>query len=256
MALERERRWPGTEAFSSWPSSMARNRSFHPGTANPSHTVTAVDPQQRQLLRAEQFEERAAELIRALPQSQEEEEERSRIRTISSQFNLVSLTARRSSEDSCSICLEPMHGECSAMPCGHAFHTACITSWLPMRPSCPICRSKEFVRADDPPLVRADPTVYDPRNPTEHRRRMRNWTSITNSFNESLRDLIRSDRVGADPTDYDPLEHIRYPRSRPARSVPASQSRAVLASPTSPPPLRELRRSHRRVLIGGNSAVR
>ena len=96
------------------------------------------------------------------------------------------------------------------------------------------------------------PRTDPPGNPTEdetYRRRIRNWTSRSNRHYASLFDRVHYP-VGADPADYNPLEHVRYPRSRPARSVPASQNRAVLPSP------RELRRSHRRVLIGGNSAVR
>lgn len=54
-------------------------------------------------------------------------------------------------EDDCSICINPLH---QAVPhktkkkfmkklhCGHAFHIACINTWLEFHDTCPLCRSR------------------------------------------------------------------------------------------------------------------
>ena len=48
----------------------------------------------------------------------------------------------------CVVCLEDMSSEAvlgkqctSYLPCGHRFHTDCITPWLLDHPSCPTCRT-------------------------------------------------------------------------------------------------------------------
>ena len=42
----------------------------------------------------------------------------------------------------CSVCMEALEeGDvCAELPCGHVFHRECVTEWLALRPSCPICR--------------------------------------------------------------------------------------------------------------------
>lgn len=51
----------------------------------------------------------------------------------------------------CIVCMEGFercgvdndHGK--KMPCGHVFHANCLTKWLSMRNSCPLCRYKVSV---------------------------------------------------------------------------------------------------------------
>ncbi|XP_059654590.1 probable E3 ubiquitin-protein ligase RHY1A [Cornus florida] len=45
---------------------------------------------------------------------------------------------------SCTICLEEFSDEQSIirMPCSHIYHGECITKWLKMNHSCPLCRFK------------------------------------------------------------------------------------------------------------------
>jgi len=48
--------------------------------------------------------------------------------------------------DSCTICLEPMLGcaQLLRMPCSlaHTYHRVCLTQWLRMSSSCPLCRER------------------------------------------------------------------------------------------------------------------
>ncbi|CAK8989989.1 unnamed protein product [Durusdinium trenchii] len=58
--------------------------------------------------------------------------------------------SRPVSEDaSCSICWEGHEESHSwiSLPCGHAFHDACLRKWLAQQRTCPMCRSEpRFVR--------------------------------------------------------------------------------------------------------------
>ncbi|KAL8498313.1 hypothetical protein ACS0TY_021581 [Phlomoides rotata] len=46
----------------------------------------------------------------------------------------------------CTVCMEGFHfqggGEAKQLPCSHAFHGNCISHWLSMHNSCPLCRRK------------------------------------------------------------------------------------------------------------------
>ena len=47
----------------------------------------------------------------------------------------------------CTICLETLKkgDEVKKLPCGHVFHSACVTPWLiKKRPVCPVCRQGIF----------------------------------------------------------------------------------------------------------------
>lgn len=65
---------------------------------------------------------------------------------------LVNLT-----QDDCPVCVESFLGfpdlppdpdreglslGIALLPCGHAYHDACLKQWLPQANSCPICRTK------------------------------------------------------------------------------------------------------------------
>ena len=50
----------------------------------------------------------------------------------------------------CTVCLEEYEAKdvVRVLPyCGHAFHAACIDTWLRQHPTCPICRSTTKHRA-------------------------------------------------------------------------------------------------------------
>ena len=64
---------------------------------------------------------------------------------------------------SCSVCLEAYDdgAELRELPCGHAFHAACIAQWLEQSAICPVCRTLPF--SDDTPA---------PDTPEKKRRRV------------------------------------------------------------------------------------
>ena len=41
----------------------------------------------------------------------------------------------------CGICLDKLNAY-SALPCGHCFHSKCISTWIEKKMSCPECRTK------------------------------------------------------------------------------------------------------------------
>ena len=44
----------------------------------------------------------------------------------------------------CAICVQSIGDEEStALQCGHAFHSHCISKWFSVTPSCPYCRAKD-----------------------------------------------------------------------------------------------------------------
>lgn len=67
-------------------------------------------------------------------------------------------------DDTCTVCLEPLVDEAGAacvpagvarrLPCGHIFHSVCLSSWLEQQRSCPTCRT---ATAPPPPAGRPPP---------------------------------------------------------------------------------------------------
>jgi hypothetical protein len=53
--------------------------------------------------------------------------------------------------EECAICFDELtSGELMALPCGHVFHTTCVSNWLARHPFCPHCRINVLsLRADD-----------------------------------------------------------------------------------------------------------
>ena len=51
----------------------------------------------------------------------------------------LSLLTEISTDESCPVCTDEIEVGLS-MPCGHVYHEFCITSWLLIHNSCPICR--------------------------------------------------------------------------------------------------------------------
>ncbi|KAK7319949.1 hypothetical protein RJT34_04678 [Clitoria ternatea] len=50
-------------------------------------------------------------------------------------------------EDVCSVCREGQReGENKRVPCGHVYHSNCITLWLEHCNSCPLCRQQIISR--------------------------------------------------------------------------------------------------------------
>ena len=48
------------------------------------------------------------------------------------------------SEKTCTICLDVLQGNSTrSLPCAHVFHTTCISKWLALSNTCPVCRSGE-----------------------------------------------------------------------------------------------------------------
>ncbi|KAI9190883.1 hypothetical protein LWI28_000221 [Acer negundo] len=62
-----------------------------------------------------------------------------------------------STDGVCSVCLEdfdqreifPAAAAGKQVPCGHVFHAACISTWLSICDSCPLCRSRCVISAED-----------------------------------------------------------------------------------------------------------
>ncbi len=61
---------------------------------------------------------------------------------------IISKAARKheiiSNETQCTICMDNLNNNdqvIKTLPCTHAFHTACINTWLKQNPTCPVCRS-------------------------------------------------------------------------------------------------------------------
>ncbi|XP_061337986.1 uncharacterized protein LOC133284879 [Gastrolobium bilobum] len=52
----------------------------------------------------------------------------------------VTIEAESSSITDCSICLGEIGSSAIGLPCSHVFHRDCITKWLMLRNSCPLCR--------------------------------------------------------------------------------------------------------------------
>ena len=57
-------------------------------------------------------------------------------------FPLINYPDTRVNEDFCPICLSDYVGGSllKELPCGHHFHTNCVSAWLHDKTSCPLCR--------------------------------------------------------------------------------------------------------------------
>ncbi len=54
-----------------------------------------------------------------------------------------SLKRKRTAEDLCAICLDPLQGNCVTLPCGHRFDSACVGRYQASGGSlCPLCRAR------------------------------------------------------------------------------------------------------------------
>ncbi|PWA90803.1 Zinc finger, RING/FYVE/PHD-type [Artemisia annua] len=45
----------------------------------------------------------------------------------------------------CTVCMEGFHSSCTngkQAPCGHVYHFDCITKWVSLHNSCPLCQCK------------------------------------------------------------------------------------------------------------------
>ena len=42
----------------------------------------------------------------------------------------------------CIICTEKINTDAEYLPCFHKFHIKCISKWVNLNPSCPVCRFK------------------------------------------------------------------------------------------------------------------
>ncbi|XP_066276949.1 RING finger protein 24-like isoform X6 [Branchiostoma lanceolatum] len=56
-----------------------------------------------------------------------------------------------SSNETCAVCLEDfkLMEEIGLCPCGHAFHRKCISKWLEIRNTCPMCNSQVKQQASE-----------------------------------------------------------------------------------------------------------
>uniref|UniRef100_J3L5S0 RING-type domain-containing protein n=1 Tax=Oryza brachyantha TaxID=4533 RepID=J3L5S0_ORYBR len=60
-------------------------------------------------------------------------------------------TTVRDAGRTCAVCLNDLEPGASALvtPCGHAYHPRCITPWLEVNDTCPLCRAKSGLHAED-----------------------------------------------------------------------------------------------------------
>ncbi|XP_063217370.1 uncharacterized protein LOC134528074 isoform X2 [Bacillus rossius redtenbacheri] len=57
------------------------------------------------------------------------------------------------SDEECTICIEPLGTETTILFCKHSFHTSCIRTWLRNESVCPICRVYTRMVDEFPPLT-------------------------------------------------------------------------------------------------------
>lgn len=76
-------------------------------------------------------------------------------------------------ESKCVVCVEDMpRGEkVAVLPCSHSFHGECVTPWLKLHNTCPVCRRS--VEVDETDAVKksaagAPPVVFGPQRPGNH----------------------------------------------------------------------------------------
>ncbi|KAL5768749.1 hypothetical protein ACOSP7_015291 [Xanthoceras sorbifolium] len=65
---------------------------------------------------------------------------------------LVSSLPTVATDGVCSVCMEDFQIEIfpgKQVPCGHVFHAACISTWLSICNSCPLCRSQCIISGEE-----------------------------------------------------------------------------------------------------------
>ncbi|KAG9449107.1 hypothetical protein H6P81_009072 [Aristolochia fimbriata] len=57
-------------------------------------------------------------------------------------YNLPTVATAGGGGSSCTVCMEDFEPERGGkrLPCSHVFHESCISSWLSLGDSCPLCR--------------------------------------------------------------------------------------------------------------------
>ncbi|KAK0571815.1 hypothetical protein LWI29_021958 [Acer saccharum] len=70
---------------------------------------------------------------------------------ITASNTLVSILPTVGIDGVCSVCLEDFHTDLAGkqVPCGHVFHATCISTWLSICNSCPLCRSRCIISSED-----------------------------------------------------------------------------------------------------------
>ena len=58
-------------------------------------------------------------------------------------------------EEECSICLSPLLDEPQlTMECYHKYHKTCITTWLKIQKTCPLCHENKKLIPQPPPYTK------------------------------------------------------------------------------------------------------
>ena len=58
-----------------------------------------------------------------------------------SENEVSSLAIVQDPQGDCPICSEPLRNNVRRMPCQHDYHLECLTPWLAIHNTCPVCRS-------------------------------------------------------------------------------------------------------------------
>ncbi|KAF7851889.1 hypothetical protein BT93_L2030 [Corymbia citriodora subsp. variegata] len=63
-----------------------------------------------------------------------------RLHTGASEASVSAMPTVTSATGACPICMEAFRGDNKQASCGHIYHEPCITTWLSLGGSCPLCR--------------------------------------------------------------------------------------------------------------------